>query len=325
MNREYPSYSVAIRTLGTAGDKYQETLDSVARQTVQPEKVLVCIPSGYDLPKETIGREEFIRSEKGMVAQRALPFNEIPSEFILFLDDDLSFEARFVEKLFDGLLDNNGDCICPDIYREHEKDLLIRIRDFLGGTRPHSDKDWSFKIRLDGHYSYNRRPFGDVLLAQSGAGASCLCRKLAFKAIHFEDERWLDAFSFGLCEDQLLYYKLYKYRYKLLTAFNAKIVHLDAASGHDSNNANNYKAQGFCREMVWYRTIFSQNDTQSWHFRCRWARLLSRICSFPLSVATVIKHKSLMPVKARKEGEKMAERFARSAEYQKIPSYFEYF
>lgn len=54
------SYCVAIRTLGKAGEKYQRELDSLKNQTVQPQKILVYIAEGYELPKETIGIEQYI-------------------------------------------------------------------------------------------------------------------------------------------------------------------------------------------------------------------------------------------------------------------------
>lgn len=35
-----------------------------------------------------------------MVAQRALPYHEVDTEFILFLDDDLFLPDSFVEKMY---------------------------------------------------------------------------------------------------------------------------------------------------------------------------------------------------------------------------------
>jgi len=51
-----PSYSIAIRTLGTAGDKFRRELESLCAQTVQPEKVLVYIAEGYPRPDFTVGK-----------------------------------------------------------------------------------------------------------------------------------------------------------------------------------------------------------------------------------------------------------------------------
>lgn len=96
-------YTAVIRTLGTAGEKYQTLLDSLNRQTIQPSKILVYIAEGYTMPKETIGKEQYIYVKKGMVAQRALPYHEVDTEFILFLDDDLFLPDNFVEKMYSFL------------------------------------------------------------------------------------------------------------------------------------------------------------------------------------------------------------------------------
>lgn len=93
---DYPAYTVVIRTLGTAGEKYLTTLRSAKEQDVPPQKILVYIPHGYPLPKETVGTEEYVRCEKGLVAQRSLPFDEVQTDWMLFLDDDMDLPASTV-------------------------------------------------------------------------------------------------------------------------------------------------------------------------------------------------------------------------------------
>ena len=66
------TYSIAIRTLGTSGDKFVEELDSIMRQTVKPEKVIIYLAEGYKRPEYSIGIEQYVTVTKGMVAQRAL-------------------------------------------------------------------------------------------------------------------------------------------------------------------------------------------------------------------------------------------------------------
>ena len=70
-------YTAVIRTLGTAGEKYQQLLDSLQAQTIAPQAIIVYIAEGYPLPKETIGIERYVYVKKGMVAQRALPYDEV--------------------------------------------------------------------------------------------------------------------------------------------------------------------------------------------------------------------------------------------------------
>ena len=79
------TYSVTIRTLGTAGEKYQKTLDSIARQSIPPQEVIIVLPKGYPLPPERLGTETFIFSEKGMVAQRVAGFNACTSDCIFLI------------------------------------------------------------------------------------------------------------------------------------------------------------------------------------------------------------------------------------------------
>ena len=80
--KQYPTYSVAIRTLGKAGFLYDVLIRSLKAQTVAPENIYVYIAEGYNLPTP-IADEKYIYCKKGMAAQRALDFEEIDSEFIL--------------------------------------------------------------------------------------------------------------------------------------------------------------------------------------------------------------------------------------------------
>ena len=125
---KYPEYCVAIRTLGTAGDKYQTLLNSLRNQTISPKKILVYIAEGYSLPKETIGIEEYIRCPKGMIAQRSLPFEEIDTEYVLFCDDDLYLPPDMVERMFNGLFDHNGDCIALNAFIQGKSSKIRKIK-----------------------------------------------------------------------------------------------------------------------------------------------------------------------------------------------------
>lgn len=77
---QFPSYSVAIRTLGRAGKLYQNLLESLIIRTIKPEKILVYIAEGYPLPKETVGFEEYVYVSK------TYSYNALPSKDILPID-----------------------------------------------------------------------------------------------------------------------------------------------------------------------------------------------------------------------------------------------
>ena len=70
-------YCVAIRTLGRAGQKYQDELNSLLAQTIKPKSIYVYLPESFPLPKETVGIEKIVRCRKGMVAQRIPDYYDI--------------------------------------------------------------------------------------------------------------------------------------------------------------------------------------------------------------------------------------------------------
>ena len=94
------SYSIAIRTLGTAGEIFRRELESICAQTVPPERVLVYLAEGYTRPDFTVGREEYVWVKKGMMTQRVLQYDEVSSDCILFLDDDILLAPDSAEKCF---------------------------------------------------------------------------------------------------------------------------------------------------------------------------------------------------------------------------------
>ena len=253
-------YTAIIRTLGRAGAKYQATLDSLARQTLQPAAILVYIAEGYALPAETIGRERYIRCPKGMVAQRALPYDEVDTEWCLFLDDDVSLPPDGVERLYAALTEHGADVVSPDVFpnadRPKKAQLMMAL---VGKCRPrYGNSRWGYKIMRGGGYSYNARPRRSVYESQTNAGPCFMCRKQAMLNIHFEEELWMDKLPYALGEDQVMYYKMYRRGYKILTVYDSGIVHLDAGSTVAESNrrerdmlyADFYFKYNFCRRFV---------------------------------------------------------------------------
>ena len=171
-------YTAVIRTLGTAGEKYQTLLDSLNNQTIQPKKILVYIAEGYSLPKETIGKEEYIYVKKGMVAQRALNYKEVESEYILFLDDDVFLPEESVEMLYKYLSDNNADVISPDVFYNAGRSFWGKLLMFISGRMKARKDDglWGYKVMRNSGYSYNNNPKSGVYLSQTNAGP-CLNRE----------------------------------------------------------------------------------------------------------------------------------------------------
>ena len=260
-------YTVAIRTLGKAGEKYQTLLDSLSQQTIKPLAINIYIAEGYELPKETIGIEKYFYVKKGMVAQRALPYNEVDSEYILFLDDDLYLPPNTVEILFKALKDNQADVVAPDIFPNHRRGILNKFMMRISG-RMHARQDdgvWGYKVMKNSGYSYNRNPQKSTYLSQTNAGACFLCKKSDFLKIHFEDELWLDYMPYPLGEDQVMYYKMYKMGLKQITLYEHGMVHLDAGLNmtHEKERRRLYGDLYF-KTIFWHRFLY-QPEKSIWH------------------------------------------------------------
>lgn len=254
------SYSIAIRTLGTAGEKYLEELRSIARQTIQPEKVLIYIAEGYNRPIEQIANEQYIWVPKGMMAQRALPYNEITSECILLLDDDILLAPDIAERMLTALETNNAECVGVDIFRNQDLSFVGKL--YAAVTNlvfPRPDDGWAFKIHRNGSFSYNNHPQPRFYLSQSCAGACSLWRKEAFLRTHLEHELWTEREGFWYGEDVLLFYKLHLNSGRLGILYNSEVTHLDggAASHSQRNNLNNYYIRAKASALIWHRIIYS--------------------------------------------------------------------
>lgn len=251
------SYSVAIRTLGKAGEKYLTTLKSVASQTVPPTSINVYIPNGYDLPKETIGKEKYYRCNKGMIAQRALQYEEIKDEWILFLDDDMYLPQDIMERAQDFINSNSVDALSANVFLNHKASNKNKITAAFNSVFPMKSNYWGFKVTRSGRYKYNNKPCSDFMHTQTGPGAFILCKKNVFLSIHLEDEIWMDKFGYALGEDQLMNYKIYMRGYQEYVWYNSGVIHLDAGSQNRVLDYSHLKKTSACLFLVWHRSIYN--------------------------------------------------------------------
>ena len=252
-------YSVAIRTLGQAKAKYQTLLDSLRVQTWPPEKIVVYIAEGYEIPIETINQEEYVYVKKGMVAQRALPYHEIDTDYILFLDDDVYLPPNSVELLFSQLLECGADVISPDVFHNSHRSIadafLMRVSGRICAR--YCDSEWGNKVMRTAGYSYNARPINGTYMSQTNAGPCFLCKKSTMLDINFEDELWLDKLRYAQGDDQAMFYKMYKLGYKQLTSYNSGIVHLDAGGNRNPEKEKMLIYSDFrFKTIFWHRFIY---------------------------------------------------------------------
>lgn len=312
-------YTAVIRTLGTAKEKYQTLLDSLNRQTFQPSKILVYIAEGYEIPKETIEKEQYIYVKKGMVAQRALSYEEVNTEYVLFLDDDLFLPDDFVERMFFYLVNNNAEIISPDIYPNAARSFVGKLLMAVSGRMCARGDDgiWAYKVMSNAGYSYNNNPQKDIYLSQTNAGACFLCRKKDFLKIHLEEELWIDQLKYAMGEDQVMYYKMYLQGMKILTWFDSGAKHLDA--GTTMVNTEKEKmliySDFYFKMVFWYRFIFKPETSsfkRIWDVIC-----ISYTFLFGLIISFIKGRWDILQIKFKAIHAAIS--FVQSCEYKSLP------
>ena len=254
------TYSIAIRTLGTAGYRYKQELQSILAQTLQPERVVVYIAEGYSRPDFQVGQEEYVWVPKGMVAQRALPYTEIASDYVLLLDDDMILAPDVAEKMLQAAEEHKTDCVGADSYHHYARTMGGKLYDFMTNLIvAHSEKSqWAFRILRNGSFSYNSNPKPGYYDSHYIAGAVQLWKREVLTGIRLEDERWLDRYVFAYSDDMLETYKLHVNGYRLGILFGLDVVHLDAGAGSMPYRATS--RQFYIREAamvcLWWRMIY---------------------------------------------------------------------
>lgn len=316
--KEFMEYTAVIRTLGTAGKKYQILLDSLVAQTIKPKDIIVYIAEGYPKPKETVGFEKYIYVKKGMVAQRALQYEEVTTEYILFLDDDVYLPPNGVEILYNQLKENDADVISPDVFpnskRSFKSEMMMTLSGRMRARR--NDDIWGYKVMRNAGYSYNANPIKSMYWSQTNAGPCFLSAKKSFLDIHFEEEQWMDELSYALGEDQVMFYKMYKRGLKILTSYDSGIEHLDAGTtiSKDKEKTLIYADFRF-KTIFWHRFIYLPENSillKFWDILC-----IGYAFSFTLLISLVKGELEMLQLKwnAMKSGWS----FTRNKEYKSLP------
>lgn len=281
MNKDY---SIIIRTLGKAGDKYQRLLESIDRQTVRPASVKVYLPYGYDLPIERLGYEEFVYCKKGMVHQRAEAFLQLTTNYVLALDDDVEFDADFVEKLFRTMEKAEADFVSPIVSEVQSEanstsvssnkfSILGDIKNWLIGVAMAKAFKQPFLVKIwrTGGFLVKKNVRPNVqYFSQSGHGTCVFGKSEALKKLHFEDEYWLEDTKYALPDDMVMFYKLYLQGNVIAVNRDVRFLHLDAGSSlmNEDRKINNIFASARNGMIFWHRFVYS----------CKPFKLLSVLC-----------------------------------------------
>ena len=262
------SFSIAIRTLGRAGMKYQKLLDSIANSKLKPEKVVVVLPHGYELPKERLGWEEFVYCEKSMIKQRIEALKYITSEYILFLDDDVSFDEDFIEKLITPLENNLFDCSTGPLFSFFPASILGTRAGTLTASVSLSlfNRDMYVKILRSGGWSYHtfdtsvRRYYP----TESFAWTCFMIKTHVMKAIKMEDEIiWLEKYGYAAGDDRVMAYKLVKKGYSACIVSDAIYEHNDAKTSTSKEEMADTKpvfCMAYMHRIFWQRFIQDMED-----------------------------------------------------------------
>lgn len=232
-----PEYTAVVRTLGKAGEKYQRLLSSLENQTHKPSAILIYLAEGYDKPSETIGKERIIYVPKGMVAQRALAYDEVTTEWMLFLDDDMEIAPAGVETILRDTLDAKADVCAIDGFPHHKLPLAVKIKMcLLLSSLPRIGKHYKgYTISRLGVELYNPNPKFDYAWSTTNSGNAFICKKDDFLKINFQEDLWLDDAPYAYPEDRVMFYKMHLAGLTILTHYNSGFIHLDAGTSVDSS------------------------------------------------------------------------------------------
>ena len=320
-----PSYSIAIRTLGTAGEKFRKELESICAQTVQPERVVIYLAEGYKRPDFCVGVEEYVWAPKGMMSQRVLPYKEITSDCVLMLDDDVLLAADSAEKMLRAMVEHDADCVGADVFQNHRMPLKTKIYAALTNlVFPHRSRKWAFKIHRNGSFSYNARPKKSFYWSQSCGGPAAMWKREAFLRLHLEEELWLDCLGFPYGEDALMTYKLHANHGRLGVLYDADITNQDAqsSSGAFRKGAEYFYVRTKAMFMVWWRTCFKNGKDTAWtRAIAAIAFSLKALWLFPVMIAAAIAKRDIHVLSSYFRGLRDGWRDVHSPEFQALPPY----
>lgn len=317
------NYSVVIRTMGKAGEKYQKLLDSISALMPQPKEVIVVLPKGYELPKEKLGWEKFCYSDKGMVTQRLYGIEKCTTEYALVCDDDVCFNDEFVQKLYDPIKKELCEISAgPLLSYLPKKGIQSFLHAVTGAEVPKLKRDKNFiSVLATSGYSYYRKinMFEKCYYYADSLPWTCFfCKIEAIKKIHLEEEKWLELHGYASLDDQTMFYKAKLIGIKTIVVSDATYEHLDAMTSRKILSDIAY-AMEFNRYIFWHRFIYmldkgwrKKKDVFAIHyyFFCKKFYNLFRLC-----VGTLDKE----AVKAKKQAVIDAKKYVKSIEYRDLP------
>lgn len=260
-----PQYSVIIRTL-TGGEKYFNLLKSIESQTIKPAHVYIVQPFGYAPPKEQIGFEEYIHTEKGMWSQRIFGMEYCyeqsnHSKYLLACDDDITFDREFAERMLGIAEEYNADFLIPikDYFAPLRKRILSSL---LGGRTENKHSPYKITIKSNTSFSVNNHLQLNVNPTQSGPFQLFLMRTDCTSEMKLRDEMWLDETRYAWPDDQVFFYKAFLKGFKVLSCKKPLFFHHDGKAGVTAIERENDKLKSIFRNKIifWRKFIVPQYE-----------------------------------------------------------------
>lgn len=323
----YPSYSVAIRTLGTAGEKYKKLLDSIDQQTIKPEKVVVVLPEGNKLPKEQLGYEQFQFSPKGMIVQRMEALKFVDSEYTLFCDDDVEFEADFSMKLIEAMERHGYSAAAGPLVEFFPPNTWKHgMASCLGGAcvMLHGRDRYYTRILSTGGWSYNHSvdvSHHKIYGAESLAWTCFMVKTDVLRQIKFNEELWLDKSGYAAFEDRVMFYKLLLNGARTCVVSDAHYIHNDGKTSTREIKLAPIYSGAFNHYVFWHRFLYKQSKNavdKLWKRVCiNYYVFMSGLYGWGLFL---LKRRSAEERKTSVQGFKDAKLFVKSQEYLTLPN-----
>lgn len=318
------TYSVAIRTLGKSPEILRLELESISKQTVSPEKVIVYIAKGFERPPFNVMGEIYVETLKGMATQRALDYAEIQSDCILLLDDDVELSSKTAEILLTQLKNHNADCVAADTFENHKMSFSSKIRAAFGNlVLPYFGQKWAFKIRGCGSFSYINNPKYDCYPSQSAAGPASLWRRDVILKMDFKTETWIDNLNFPYGEDELFFYKLYINGGNLFVSFNSAIINHDGKTSSASFQKDSRKS--FVRSKAnlirWHRMIFCTRNSVLSRVVVLFCFSVKQLWITGIHLCLSVAGLNLSPLKWHVKGLIDGYKYLKSEEYKKLSNF----
>lgn len=260
------TYSVAIRTLGLSPDTLRRTLEGVMSQTITPERVIVYIAEGYPRPSFNVGSEEYVWVRKGMLTQRALGYDEIESDVILMLDDDILLSPAAVGRLLISMMTGGYDLLGADVFKNHRMTLWGKAKALITNmVMPHPHGEIAFQLHPSGGFSYISSPGCKVYDSDTVSGPLMMWKKKAFKELDMPAERWIDRHGYPFGEDALISYKARINGYKVGVDFGVEVTNLDARSSSDRyrTDPSRFYTRTLMMTLTWWRMCYKPMGNQS--------------------------------------------------------------